>query len=238
MLAASFENHVIVCGLGNVGLRVVGHLKHLGESVVAVERDASARFIKEIENLKVPVLVGDARDIATLNNANVGKARAIIAVTDDDLANLETALTARESNPKIRVIIRMFDQKLAKQVERSLGLDGAYSSSARSSRLFAQAAISEHILDSFEFGGTTINAFQLIVKANTLIVGATIDEVRSKYQVTVLLHEKESGELNWNPSPNNVLAVGDKLLIMTDPAGIKRLHSATKSVTLPAILDA
>src|SRR5262249_48033302 len=158
---------------------------------VAIESDSKARFVKETESREVPVLIADARDLATLENASVRKARAIIAVTDNDLTNLETALTARDVNPKIRVIIRMFDQKLAKQVERSLGLDGAYSSSARSSRLFAQAAISEHILDSFEFAGTTINAYELIVKANTHIVGSTIDEVRSKHEVTVLLQEKE-----------------------------------------------
>jgi Trk K+ transport system NAD-binding subunit len=97
--------------------------------------------------------------------------------------------------------------------------------------LFAQAAVSENILDSFEFGGTIINAYQLIVKANTALVGATVDDVRHKHEVTVLLHETTDGELDWNPSPNNILSVGDKLLIMTDQDGIKRLEKSTK--TLP-----
>jgi Trk K+ transport system NAD-binding subunit len=233
MMASTFENHIVVCGLGNVGLRVVQHLRSLEEDIIAIEKVGTARFIKEVESLGIPVLVGDARDVSTLENASVRKAKAIVAVTDDDLANLESSLTAREMNPKIRVIIRMFDQKLAKQVEKSLGLDGAYSSSARSSRLFAQAAISENILDSFEFGGTTINAYQLVVKPNTVLVGSTIDEVRCKYEVTILLHEKKHGDLDWNPSPSNVLAVGDKALIMTDRDGIKRLGDATKPLSLP-----
>lgn len=234
LMAATYENHIVVCGLGNVGVRVVQHLVSLGENVVAIESLPTARFIQEAERLNVPVLIGDARDTATLENASTKKAKAIVAVTDNDLTNLETALTAREMNAKIKVIIRMFDQKLAKQVEKSLGLDGAYSSSARSSRLFAQAAISENILDSFEFGGTTINAYQMSVKANTFMVGATVDEIRHKFEVTVLLQEKTAGELDWNPSPNNVLSVGDKLLIMTDRAGIKRLTDATVHLTLPA----
>ena len=233
LMASTYEEHIVVCGLGNVGVRVVKHLTTLGESVVAIENAPHARFIKEIENMNIPVLVADARDASTLENASIKKAKAIVAVTDNDLTNLETALTAREMNPQIRVIIRMFDQKLAKQVEKSLGLDGAYSSSARSSRLFAQAAISENILDSFEFGGTTINAYQLVVKANTFLVGATLDQIRHKFEVTVLLQEKEEGELDWNPSPNNVLAVGDRLLIMTDRAGIKRLQDATQLMSLP-----
>jgi voltage-gated potassium channel len=231
MIASTYEKHVVVCGLGNVGIRVVQHLLRLGEKTVAIESDPTARFIKEAEALEVPVLVGDVRDISTLEKASVKHAKAIIAVTDNDLANLEACLTAREVNPDLRVVIRMFDQKLAKKIEKSLGIGAAYSSSARSSRLFAQAAVSENILDSFEFGGTIINAYQLVVKANTALVGATIDDVRRNHEVTVLLHEKHEGELDWNPSPNNILRVDDKLLIMTDQDGIKRMEKSTK--TLP-----
>jgi voltage-gated potassium channel len=129
MIAGSLEKHIIVCGLGNVGVRVVQHLLRMEEKVVAIEREESARFIKEVENYQVPVLVGDARDGSTLEKANVSKARAIICVTDNDLANLESALTAREMNATIKIVIRMFDQKLAKKVEKSLGIGAAYSSS-------------------------------------------------------------------------------------------------------------
>jgi voltage-gated potassium channel len=230
MIAGSLEKHIIVCGLGNVGVRVVQHLLRMEEKVVAIEREESARFIKEVENYQVPVLVGDARDGSTLEKANVSKARAIICVTDNDLANLESALTAREMNTNIKIVIRMFDQKLAKKIEKSLGIGAAYSSSARSSRLFAQAAVDENILDSFEFGGTVINAYQLIVSPNTNIVGSTVDDIRNKHEVTVLLHETQDGNLDWNPSPSNILSVGDKLLIMTDRDGLKRLEHSSKQL--------
>jgi voltage-gated potassium channel len=235
MIASVSENHIVVCGLGNVGIRVVEHLIMLGESVVAIEKSDKARFLKEAEAQGAAVLRGDARDISVLENAHIAKAKAIIAVTDDDLANLEIALHAREANSQIRLIVRMFDQKLAKMVEKSLGIDGAYSSSARSSRLFAQAAISKNILDSFQFGGTIINAYELSVDANTILVGATVDDVRRKYEVTVLLHERTDNQLDWNPSPSNSLSVGDKLLIMTDREGIERLQHASKALTLPKL---
>jgi Trk K+ transport system NAD-binding subunit len=164
--------------------------------------------------------------------ANITKAKALLAVTNNDLVNLEAVLTARDLNPDIRVVMRMFDQKLAKQIDRALGIPHSYSSSARSARLFAQAAISGDILDSFEFAGTVINAVQLLVESGMELVGQTIDDVR-KHEVTVLLHEKSTGELDWNPSPNNTLNVGDKLLIMTDRDGINRLEkTAKKKLTL------
>jgi Trk K+ transport system NAD-binding subunit len=77
-----------------------------------------------------------------------------------------------------------------------------------------------------------INAVQLLVESGMELVGRTIDDVR-KHEVTVLLHEKSTGELDWNPSPNNTLNVGDKLLIMTDRDGINRLEkTAKKKLTL------
>ncbi|MBS2004608.1 MAG: TrkA family potassium uptake protein [Candidatus Obscuribacterales bacterium] len=233
MIASTFENHIVVCGLGNVGVRVVQHLRQFDETVTVIESNAESRFVNEVAGIDVPVLMGDARDSQMLMVANIHKAKAIIAVTDNDLVNLEAVLTARELNPNIRVVVRMFDQKMAKKIEKNLGIHGAYSSSARSARLFAQAAISGDIIDSFEFGGTTINAIQIVVESNTALVGQTVDDVRHQHEVTVLLHEKAGGEVDWNPSPNNILAVGDKLLIMTDRLGLKRLEPSTRKLTLP-----
>lgn len=233
MIATTMENHVIVCGLGNVGVRVVQHLRQFNEDVVAIETNPEARFVSEVASYEVPVLFGDVRDGTMLEAASVAKAKAIIAVTDNDLANLEAALTARELNSNIRVVIRMFDQKLAKKVQNFMGIEGAYSSSARSARLFAQAAISGDILDSFEFGGTVINAMQLLIEPNTALVGSVIDELRNKYEVTILCQEKKNGTVDWNPAPTNVLEVGDKLLIMTDVDGLKRLESAGRKLALP-----
>jgi Trk K+ transport system NAD-binding subunit len=230
MIAETMENHIVVCGLGNVGVRVVQHLRRFNEDVVVIEKNPESRFVSEVAGYSVPVLYGDVRDYNMLEQARVGKARALIAVTDDDLANLEAALTARELKADIRVVIRMFDQKLAKKVEKSLGIQGAYSSSARSARVFAQAAINGNILDSFEFGGTVINAIQIVVADGSKLAGETVDHLRKQYDVTVLCQEKNDGSMDWNPEPTSVLAVGDKLLVMTDSEGYHRIEQATMYV--------
>lgn len=233
MIAETMDDHIIVCGLGNVGIRVVEHLQSLGEEVVVIEFDKENRHAFGAQGLDMPVLSGDARDATLLERASARSARAIICVTDNDLVNLEAAMNARELNPNIRVVIRMFDQPLAQKMAKTLNFEGAFSSSAKAGPLFAQAAISGQILDSFEFGGTVINAVQLVVEPNTNLIGLTIDQLRGRYEVTVLLHEQSSGTLDWNPSPNNVLSAGDKLLIMTDPDGYKRLEPVTRKISLP-----
>lgn len=222
MVAATYENHIVVCGLGNVGFRVVEHLRNFGEEVVCIERESHSQFLQEVEQWQVPIIDGDARITKSLELANVSKAKALIAVTDNDLTNLECALNARELKPGIRAVIRMFDQRLAKKIEKTFDISCAFSTSALSAPVFAQAALSGNILSSFDFDGTTLNAFQMVVNAKCGYAGMTIDELRHKFEVTVLMHSR-SNHVDWNPPPATVLEIGDKLLIMTESKNVKNL---------------
>lgn len=215
MLAGTYDDHIIVCGLGNVGFRVVEHLKKFEQDVVCIEKKIDTQFQAEIEALKVPVIDGDASSYSALELAGGKRAKAVIAVTDNDLVNLEIALNARELRPGIRAVVRMFDQRLAKKIEKQFGITCAYSTSALSAPVFAQSALSESILASFEFANTTVNAFQMIVDPAHGFIGRKIDDLRHQYEVTVLMHERKE-HVDWNPPPSIVLEEGDKLLIVTD----------------------
>lgn len=226
MLASTYENHIVVCGLGNVGFRVVEHLKRYDQEVVCIEHRTSTQFVNEIEQLKVPVIDGDATSITVLELARVSRAKAVIAVTDNDLANLEIALNARELRPGIRAVVRMFDQRLAKKIEKSFGISCAFSTSALSAPIFAQSALSENILAAFEFGNTTVNAFQLMIEDQGF-AGMMIDDLRNKFEVTVLMHERNQ-LVDWNPPPATVLQKGDKLLLLTDNVNVHELFRAAE----------
>ncbi len=71
------------------------------------------------------------------------------------------------------------------------------------------------------------------MEANTILVGHDIDYLRGNYEVTILCHEKADGTADWNPAPSSNLSVGDKLLIMTDRAGLKRLTPLSSKLVLP-----
>jgi Trk K+ transport system NAD-binding subunit len=224
MLAATFENHIVVAGLGNVGFRVVQYLRRYGEEVVCIERNGESSFLPELEKMEVPALIGDVRNALMLEKAGIKKAKAFMAVTDDDLANLESSLTARELSPGIRIVLRMFDQRLAQKVEKSLGVNCAFSASALAAPVFAQAALSTNILASFEFGGTVVNAFQLTVESDSPLNGLTTDQVRSNFEVTVVMHQRNGG-IDWNPPPSVVLLPGDRLLIVADNKNLQTFLS-------------
>src|SRR5690606_32988736 len=113
MLASSYRNHIVLVGCGKLGYRVYLVLRKLGEQVVVIERDPNNQFLEELRRDGSPVLIGDARREALLDEANLAKARSIVLATNDDLANLEIALDAQRINSQVCVVVRMFDQNMA-----------------------------------------------------------------------------------------------------------------------------
>src|SRR5207247_2615872 len=79
------SGHIIVCGLGNIGIRVVEELRRQKAPVVVIEKSPQSRFLAEARRLKAAVLLGDACLKDTLLKAHAAKARAIVAATNDDL---------------------------------------------------------------------------------------------------------------------------------------------------------
>jgi Trk K+ transport system NAD-binding subunit len=140
IMSDQMRDHIVVCGLGHVGVRVVEALKTLGASVIAIEKRPKDSFAPVVEQLGIPVLYGDARLDALLIEAGVRRAKSIVCATDDDLANLEVAIDAKRENPNIRVVMRMFDQRVAGKMRSALDLDETFSTSALSGPLVALQA--------------------------------------------------------------------------------------------------
>ena len=113
------RNHVIVIGLGQVGLRLCMLLRECGVLVVAVDADEDSETVGLAKRLKIPVVIGRAANPAVLRRLSPRSARAFAAVTDVDLVNIESALTARSLNGDLRVILRAGDGDLADET-RSL----------------------------------------------------------------------------------------------------------------------
>ncbi|MFN3432052.1 MAG: potassium channel family protein, partial [Candidatus Sericytochromatia bacterium] len=162
LLATTYQHHVIVCGLGHVGYRIVQQLVKSGTDCVAIEAQ-DTEFVASVQALGVPVLQGDGRKAELLRLAQVARADALIAATDQDMVNIETGLNARELNPDLRVILRLFDQALAKKIEKSFSFEAAFSTSALAAPVFAAAAVTRNVINSFVVGNTVLNTVELTV---------------------------------------------------------------------------
>jgi len=93
------QERVVVIGAGNVGLAVAQALEGRTERVRAkvIEKDR-ARAEHAADALeRTIVLNGDGMDMALLKEANIDRADAVLAVTDDDKTNLLVAVRAKSA---------------------------------------------------------------------------------------------------------------------------------------------
>ena len=102
------ENHIIVCGYGRNGYQACVELQEHGEKFVILEkRDHVVSRILEDPNLLY--VQGDASSEEVLEVAQIRKAKALITALPNDADNIFVVLTAREMNPKLKIISRASD---------------------------------------------------------------------------------------------------------------------------------
>jgi Trk K+ transport system NAD-binding subunit len=224
-MARTYSGHVVLCGLGKVGLRVLQQLLRLGEDVVVLEKNPDNPNIAFARRHGVPVLVGTGREEGILNDLNVAHAKSLIAATDDDLANLEIALDARKIKSNIRVVMRLFDQELASKIRESFDIDLAFSTSALAAPVFATASSDRSIVNSFYVGEELLVVARLVVNPGSKLIGKTIRDIKSEHSVFFLAHQRRGFTTNF-PAWETVFEEGDQITIQTEPATLKVIHRA------------
>jgi len=114
---STMRDHIIVLGAGHVGLRVVRWLHRLGVNVVVIDNSPEVEAQAELADLKVQVVEGDARNPQVMKDAGIERAEAFIACTGDDPVNLYATMRARDMNKDLRIVVRVWDDRFAEQIE-------------------------------------------------------------------------------------------------------------------------
>lgn len=151
------RNHVVVCGSGDVGTRVIEFLKMLGQSVVVIDTVPDAEVIEQSRVRTVELLTADATREGTLELCNLPSARALIALTSTDTANLEVALGARGRNPHLPVVMRVQDDAFSGSISRQFEAIQTFSTSALAAPAFAGLSRFPGTRSRIEFGDEDYN---------------------------------------------------------------------------------
>jgi len=231
VIAETFKGHVVVCGAGRVGYRVVAQLRALGKDVVVVEKREEAPFVAVLRDEQVPLLIDDIRSPQCLPRTNVHRAAAIVCSTDDDLANLNIALDARRMNPNIRVVIRLFDDDLVAKVRDTFKAE-ALSSSSLAAPAMALAALDPRIIHSFRIG--THLMVVSVFEARDGLPGMTISEVRDRFGGLTLSMRRGGSPDEWlHPKGETRIQVGDTLTLQAEYNDYRQLRAFTLEPDAP-----
>jgi voltage-gated potassium channel Kch len=116
------RDHVIVVGMGQLGVRLCAQLMALNVPVVGVERDRSAPFLSLARQLGIPVFLGNGTERRVLEKLKLERCRALAAVGSEDLDNISVAVAAAAISPSTRVVLRAGEQEAVAETRSLLPL--------------------------------------------------------------------------------------------------------------------
>lgn len=224
VMGGLMEGHVVLVGLGKLGLRTFRLLREMGHRVAVIECNTENKFLEEVRREGSPVFVGDARQDHLLSDAGVERAASVVLATSDDMANLEMALDARRLNPAIRVVLRMFDQALADKVREGFAIHQAMSQSAISAPVFAMSALDPDVVGGVAIGDRMHVVVRWPVESHRNLAGRTVGQLIEGHGVSVI--EVQTGELRTGyPAPGKTIGAADVVLLQGEMEAITRLRN-------------
>ncbi len=199
----ALHGHVLVIGLGTIGLLVARQLHDAGRDVVVIEKNERNRHLGQLRALRIPVMIADATLPEVLASARLAAASAVAVLTSDDLANLETGLAVRDQlGPRwsaTPVVLRIFDPQLAHSVKETFGFRNVRSTAALAAPWFVGAALGLDVLSTFYAGDEPLLVARLTVTPGGGLEGLQMHELAARTRVLALRRAADRAVLEHPP---------------------------------------
>jgi len=99
------NDHVVVVGLGQVGLRLCLLLRELHQPVLAIESHPEAENVLRAKDHGIPVVIGPGGSRFVLKRVALERARALAAVTSDEIENIAIVVGAHDCCDGLRTVL-------------------------------------------------------------------------------------------------------------------------------------
>ena len=227
------KDHVVVCGAGSTGRNVIEELLTTGVPVVAIDMDEAE--LKEISEkhpkAEFSYIVGDATDDDVMGQTNLAGARGLVAALSGDKDNLYLVVSARQTNPQLRIVARCAELSHVEKIRRS-GADAVvspnYIGGMRLVSEMVRPAVVRFLDDMLreKRAPYRIEEIRLGDKASEL--GGTLRDarVRERFGMTVLaVRSSDNSGWTYNPDANEKLGPGMTLVVLGSAEQVAALRA-------------
>jgi voltage-gated potassium channel len=222
-VASTYNNHIILVGLGHLGFRVTEELINMEQDIVIIEANPKADLINSTKAMGIPVIQDDATRDHALESAGVQHARAIILCTQNDSLNLKVALKARRLRPEIQVIIRIFDDDFAHALQEQFGYT-AFSATGMAAPAFAAAASGVDMTRPITIEGQSMSLAYLKIEPVSQLVSQTVSDIEQRYNLSVV-YIRHNDKADFHPPADCHLSAQDVVAVLGGPNEIRSLAS-------------
>jgi len=224
---AELRGHFILCGHGRVGEEVARTFKEEGVPFVIIDNRPDC--IARAEQAGYLYLQGDATSDEVLREAGIERARGLVSAVGDDVANTYITLSARGLCPNLFIEARASSEEAQTKLERA-GADRVVSPQSIGARRMAMLALRPAVADFIDtvthIRGREMQLENLDISHNSRLSGMMIKTARSETGATVLAMQKKSGKLLLNPSDEETLEDGDRVIIFGSKKQLAALEEA------------
>lgn len=226
------EGHIVICSHTPRTEAFIQELESRGHQYVLIESDEDTA--EDLSQQDYTVITGNPEKTATLRNAGIESAVALVADASDDIS-ASIVLTARDIDPELRVITLVEDADL-RQYHEAAGADTVLSPRQLLGRNLAQevpTAVTTNVDEGIEVG----NDFELIeltITEDSYLSQQTIANTRLREDFGVdIIGVWASGQFNMPVSPESVLQPGMRLLIAGQSHQTEDLRDTVASIVQP-----
>ena len=217
--------NIIIVGCGKVGSTILSSLLAEGHDIVVI--DPNPDVISEVSNIYDSMYVcGNGVDSDTLSEAGVEQTELFVAVTGSDELNMLSCFIAKRMGAKhtiARIRNPEYNDKSLEFMRQQLDL----SSSINPDLLAAQELY--HVLKlpsavKIEyFSHRRFEMVELVLKPDSPFCGASLMELRKKYEAKFLICAVQRGDNVYIPDGRFEMQAGDRIELTAAPAEIQKL---------------
>ena len=231
----ALENHIIVCGVGTTGGHVVRELIATKTPFVMIDTESERlermHAVAEEQGLLALSVAGDATDDAVLAEAGIKRARGLVAALRNDKDNIYIILSARYTNPRLRIIARATEKDAPAKILRA-GADQVVSPNLIGGLRIASEMLRPEVVEFLDMmmrdmdKNTRIE--QVTLPLDSPLEGKRLSEtnIRKSTDVLVIAVRDKSGKYTYNPGPDTVLSKEATLIVLGAADSVIRLRKS------------
>jgi voltage-gated potassium channel len=218
------RDHIVVCGGGETGGHIIRELAATRTPFVCIElRSEHAEALRRVVP-DVLYIVGDATELDVMRAAQVERARGLISSMPADKDNLFVLLTARELNPRLRIVSRVAGEESRARFLKA-GADAVVSNKAIGALRLASEMLRPHVvsvLDAMLREPSQTRVQEIPVGPGAAGQALAALKLQERAGIIVFaLRESTTQRHFFNPPAERPLAAGDVLIACADAAQLE-----------------
>ena len=232
-LLAKLNQHYVVCGAGDTGHYVIEELLRTGHPLVVVDTEEShiQRILEGHPKAQLPYVVGRATDDQVLQKVGLERAKGIVVTLPDERDNLFITVTARQTNPKLRIVVRASEPQTEQRLRRA-GADAVVSPNRIGGMRLASEMIRpqvvgflDHMLKEHD---KTHRIEEIVLSPSGPLSGKTLAQADLKKNSDLLVlavRDPDSADYIYGPPPGHVLKANATLIVLGSADAVHSVRS-------------